>query len=192
MKILNICISIHHSNHCTQPCMYTENILCIVIKISLNGLALFTELSNLIRVLKESESESMPLNQPQNPLCKILLYLILFFYFGFHIWDSVILSLSNQFALSHFNNQGSLMVGFRLHLRGVQQCLWKALSGNHRTFSLLLSHLISSHLWILLLWLSLDSGELTDTVLCFRQCLSKNSSHGESILFKTKTKQTYR
>lgn len=140
MRVLNNFISVWQCNYCTLKTKINQ---CVVIKVALNGIDTARATEKAHKSIKHSKSDNKPLNQPQSPLCKTLLYLILFFYFRFHIWDTMILPLGRQFALSHFNNQGSLMVGFSDHLRAEQLCLWKTLSRNGRAFSLPLSKIIS-------------------------------------------------
>lgn len=71
----------------------------IVIKVALNEIDTVCATQQAHKSIKHSESDSMPLNQLQNPLCRIILYLIWVFYFRFHMRDTIILSSSSQFAL---------------------------------------------------------------------------------------------
>lgn len=137
---INNSISILQYNYRT---LKTKSKHCVIMKIAFNGGVMMCVTEQPHKNSKCSESDNVPLNQSQSLLCKILLYLIMFSYFMFHIWDPIILpSSSNVFSFWR-SNQGFWMVGFRHHLRGVQQCLWKTLSGNDRVFSFPLSNLIS-------------------------------------------------
>lgn len=96
MCVVSNFFAVHQHNYCT---LKTKINWCFMIKVALNGIDIVCATQQAHKSIKHSESDSMLLNQLQNPLCRIILYLIWFFYFRFHIRDTIILSSSSQFAL---------------------------------------------------------------------------------------------
>jgi len=82
MSVLNNFISVCWYNYHT---LKTKIKHCVIIKIALNGSDMMCVTEQPHKNIKHSESDNTPLNQSQSPLCKIVLNLIIFSYFMFHI-----------------------------------------------------------------------------------------------------------